>query len=257
VRLLGLPLLACGLVAAPQWKAPKELHFGRVETLLLVDEEPGAKPILRPQVDEKLGPLHVRSLEPTEDGRGWRFQVQAFEPGTAVLPALDLGDGRRAPELRLPVPRTTPHGAPWMGWGGGREDQLPLVPFPLLWAIIAASPLLLVVAGGWMLWRRAAPGRRRLHTRHVFQKAWPPKGGREGLDSAHAAGRALLAAYCGEEAMAWGAEDFQARGFDPWSQWARSLDAARFGRTTPPFPAADTLLSNLEARSHDIPGRRR
>ncbi len=245
---------AVSLVAAPQWKAPKELRFGRMELLELREEDPNAKPLLRPQLDDKVGSLRLRSLEPSPDGRGWRFQVQAFETGTAVIPALDLGDGRRAPELRLAVPRSTPFGAPWMGWGGGREDQLPLIPFPLGWALLAASPLLLLVFGILWLWRRGAPGRQRAHARHSFQKAWPPKAGREGLDHAHQAGRTLLATHCGDEAMSWGADDFQARGFDPWVQWVKSLDAARFGRTTPPFPPIDTLLQNLEARSHDIPG---
>lgn len=255
--LLTVALAGAGLAAAPQWKAPKELRFGQVETLILLEDDPAAKPLLRPQIDDKLGPLRVRSLELTEDGRGWRFQVQAFEPGLAAIPALDLGDGRRAPELRLSVPRSAPHGGPWMGWGGGREDQLPLIPFPFIWAAVAASPILLLLAGAWLLWRRGAPGRRRLNARHAFHKAWPPKGGRESLDHAHAAGRDLLAAHCGEEARAWGAEDLQARGFDPWIQWVKSLDAARFGRTSPPFPAEETLISNLEARSRDIPGRRR
>lgn len=245
-------------VAQPQWKAPKELRFGQMEVLELRDDDPAAKPLLRPQVDEKLGPLHVRSLEPSADGRGWRFQVQAFTTGTAVIPALDLGDGRRAPELRLPVPRTTPFGAPWMGWGGGREDQLPLIPFPMGWALLAASPVLLLLAGAFWLWRKGAPGRHRLQARHGFQKVWPPKSGdRDGLDQAHAAGRALLRTHCGDEALSWGAEDFQARGFDPWSQWVKSLDAARFGRTSPPFPPLETLVQNLEARSHDIPRGRR
>lgn len=241
-------LLSATLSAAPQWKTPPELKLGQVETLLLVDEDPSAKPLLRPQVDERLGTLRVRSLEPAAEGRGWRFQVQALEPGMVVVAPLDLGDGRRAPELRLKVPRTTPFGAPWMGWGGGREDQLPAIPFPWGWAAAAMSPLVLLVLLFVRLWRHGAPGRRRIQARHAFAKAWPPKGGRETLDLAHGAGRGLLAAHWGSDALAWGPEDFQRRGLDPWSQWLRSLDAARFGRTTPPFPALETLLANLDAR---------
>lgn len=249
--ILSISLSGTTLAAAPQWKAPKELRFGQLEVLELREDDSAAKPLPRPVVDEKLGPLRLRALEPLADGKGWRFQVQALEPGTVLIPALDLGDGRRAPELRLPVPRTTPHGAPWMGWGGGREDQLPLLPFPYGWAAAALSPLLLVVAGLFMLWRRGANGRRQRHARHLFAKAWPPVRERNALDKAHAAGRELLGAHFGGEALAWGADEFRKRGLDPWVQWVQSLDAARFGLLSPPFPDLPILMKNLEAKAHE------
>jgi hypothetical protein len=251
--LLALSAASIPLVAAPQWKAPKELRFGQLEVLELREDDPAAKPLPRPVVDEKLGSLRLRALEPLADGKGWRFQVQALEPGTAVIPALDLGDGRRAPELRLPVPRVAPHGAPWMGWGGGREDQLPEVAFPYGWAAAALSPLLLLAVGLLALWRRGAAGRRQHAARNHFTKAWPPVRERSALDKAHAAGRELLGAHFGEAALAWGPEDFRTRGLDPWVQWTQSLDAARFGLLSPPFPETNLLLKNLEAKAHDVP----
>ncbi len=253
---LAVSLSTFPLHATPQWKAPKELRFGELEVLELREDDPSAKPLPRPVVDERLGSLRLRALEPLADGKGWRFQVQALEPGTAVVPALDLGDGRRAPELRLPVPRTAPHGAPWMGWGGGREDQLPELPFPLGWAAAALSPLILIFAGLFILWRRGAAGRRQRFARHHFVKAWPPVRERNALDHAHAAGRELLGSHFGAEALAWGVEEFRRRGLDPWVQWAQSLDAARFGLQSPPFPDLPMLLKNLEARSTDLPGAR-
>ena len=255
--LLPIALSGTALAAAPQWRAPKELRFGQLEVLELREDDPAAKPLPRPVVDEKLGPLRLRALEPLADGKGWRFQVQALDAGTAVIPALDLGDGRAAPELRLPVPRSTPHGAPWMGWGGGREDQLIEVPFPWGWAAAALSPVVLIVLGLVVLWRRGAAGRRQRAARHAFAKAWPPVRERSALDKAHAAGRDLLGSHFGEPALAWGAEDFRRQGMDPWAQWAQSLDAARFGLLSPPFPDLPILLKTLEARSHDIPRRRR
>ncbi|HJV21258.1 MAG TPA: hypothetical protein VJ570_01120 [Holophagaceae bacterium] len=223
-----------------------------MEVLELREDDPAAKPLPRPVVDEKLGPLRLRALEPLADGKGWRFQVQALEPGTVLIPALDLGDGRRAPELRLPVPRTTPHGAPWMGWGGGREDLLPLLPFPYGWAAVALSPLLILLMGLLMLWRRGAAGRRQRHARHAFTKVWPPVRERSALDRAHAAGRELLGAHFGAEALAWGAETFRLRGLDPWAQWVQSLDAARFGLLSPAFPDLPLLLKTLDAKAHEV-----
>lgn len=251
----GLPILllaaALPLAGTPQWRAPKELRFGQLEVLELREDDPAAKALPRPVVDEKLGPLKLRALEPLPDGKGWRFQVQALDPGTVVIPALDLGDGRAAPELRLPVPRTTPHGAPWMGWGGGREDQLPEIPFPFGWAALALSPLLLALLGLLLLWRRGAAGRRQRAARHAFTKLWPPLRERSALDRAHAAGRALLGSHFGEAAEAWGPEELRGRGLDPWVQWCQSLDAARFGLLSPPFPDLPLLLKNLEAKAHE------
>ncbi len=252
VRALPLLLVLLGpLSAGPQWRAPKELRFGILEVLELREDDPTAKPLPRPVVDEKLGPLRVRALEPLPDGKGWRFQVQALEPGTAVIPALDLGDGRAAPELRVAVPRSAPHGAPWMGWGGGREDQLPTVPFPFGWAALTLSPLLLLLGALFMLWRRGAAGRRQRAARHAFAKAWPPVRERRALDVAHEAGRTLLGSHFGAAAEAWGVEDLRGRGLDPWAQWCASLDAARFGLLSPPFPDLALLLKNLEAKAHE------
>jgi hypothetical protein len=248
---LAVSLSTLPLAAAPQWKAPEKLRFGQLEVLELREDDPAAKPLPRPVVDEKLGPLRLRALEPLADGKGWRFQVQALEPGTAVIPALDLGDGRRAPELRLSVPRTAPHAAPWMGWGGGREDQLPLLPFPYGWAAVALSPILLLLAGLILLWRRGASGRKQRSARHHFGKVWPPVRERNALDKAHAAGRELLGSHFGTEALAWGADEFRKRGLDPWVQWVQSLDAARFGLLSPPFPDLAMLMKNLEAKAHE------
>jgi hypothetical protein len=201
-------------------------------------------------VEERLGPLHVRSMEPLPDGRGWRFQVQALEPGLAVIPPLDLGNEQRSPELRVSVPRSIPFGGPWMGFGGGNEDRLPAIPFPWAWASLLLLPP--VALGVWVVrrWRQGSR-RRRLHRAiHVFQRHWPPVDReRTTLDAVHALGRDLLAASFGEAARAWGPGDFQARGLGPWDQWAKSLDAARFGRTEPPFPAPEPLVAALNARA--------
>ncbi|MDR3670516.1 MAG: hypothetical protein P4L36_06720, partial [Holophaga sp.] len=62
----------------------------------------------------------------------------------------------------------------------------------------------------------------------------------------HAAGRALLAAHFGPEALSWGPPAFQARGLEPWAAWSRSLDAARFAGARPAFPPLAALLGALE-----------
>ncbi|HEX9081394.1 MAG TPA: hypothetical protein VF768_03890, partial [Holophagaceae bacterium] len=72
---------------------------------------------------------------------------------------------------------------------------------------------------------------------------------RETLDAAHILGRELLAARFGEPARAWGLPEFRTHQLAPWDQWIQSLDAARFGRTEPPFPPIEALLSALDARS--------
>ena len=243
-----------GAGASPVWKAPVRLKLGEVQTLELREEDPARPAPGRPALEDHLGPLHLRALEPLPDGRGWRFQVQAFTPGEALVPPLDLGDGQRSPELRLPVPRTIPYAGPWVGFGGGNEDLLPAIPFPWAWASLTFSPILALA--GWLLFRwRRGRGRRRLrHATHVFRHHWPPrKVDRATLDEAHALGRDLLAARFGDDARAWGPAEFQARNLAPWDQWTRSLDAARFGRTQPPFPAAEPLVAALDARS-GLPG---
>lgn len=247
-------LAACGLAglsatAAPVWQAPAQLKLGQLQTLVLRETDPAAPAPDRPAVDDRLGPLRLRALEPLADGRGWRFQVQALTPGTAVVPPLDLGHGLQSPELRLPVPRTVPFGGPWMGYGGGRDDIIPAIPFPWAWASLLLLPPLAL--GAWLLlrWRRGQGARRMHRVAHAFLRRWPPRSSdRAALDAAHGLGRDLLAARFGEEARAWGPADFRARRLAPWDQWVQSLDAARFGRTEPPFPPAEPLLASLEPR---------
>ncbi len=250
VRLAWGLALAMPALAAPVWKAPDRLAFGVLQTLELREEDPARPGPGRPVLEDRLGPLRLRAVEPLPDGRGWRFQVQALTPGTAVIPPLDLGDGQRSPELRLAVPRTGPFGGPWVGFGGGNDDLLPAIPFPWVWAALPLLPFLAL--GAWLVRRwRLGGGQRRLHQAvHTFRRQWPPRRtDREGLDAAHLLGRDLLAARFGEAARSWGPADFRALNLGPWDQWAQSLDAARFGRTEPPFPAAEPLLAALDGRS--------
>lgn len=246
--LLSILLLGAGSAgASPVWKAPAQLKLGELQVLELRESDPTRPPLPRPTVEDRLGPLHLRSMEPLPDGRGWRFQVQALAPGTAVIPGLDLGDGQRSPELRLEVPRTIPFGGPWMGVGGGRDDRLPPLPFPWTWASLLLVPLLALAGWAGQRWRRGAQARRWHHAKHRFQRHWPPQDAqRATLDQAHDLGRDLLAARVGESARAWGPAEFQEARLLPWAQWVQSLDAARFGRTEPPFPALDLLLAALE-----------
>ena len=245
-------LLPVGLAAgaAPIWKAPVQLKLGELQTLELREEDPSKPAPGRPALEDRLGPLHLRAVEPLADGRGWRLQVQALTPGLAVIPPLDLGDGQRSPELSLEVPRTIPFGGPWVGFGGGNDDLLPAIPFPWAWASLLLLPPLAL--GAWLFqhWRRGRGKRRFHHAAHAFQHHWPPRtGDRAALDGAHALGRDLLAARFGEAARAWGPAEFQSLNLGPWDQWVLSLDAARFGRTEPPFPAAASLLAALDGRS--------
>lgn len=241
-------LLVCSISsAAPVWKAPTTLPFGQLAVLELREDDPAAAPIPRPAAEDMLGALKLRAVEPTVDGHGWRFTVQALTPGLAVIPPLDLGDGRRAPELRLTVKRTTDFGSPWVGYGGGREDVLPQIPFPWAWASLLLLPLLLLIGFIFWRWRRRASARAYAQARKAFQSAWPPKAkDRTTLDRAHGAGRDLLAAAFGEASRGWGVPDFKKAKLDAWAQWAASLDAARFGRTEPPFPDATALLSAVD-----------
>jgi hypothetical protein len=224
------------------------LKLGELQVLELREEDPSKPAPPRPTVEGRLGPLHLRAMEPLPDGRGWRFQVQALEPGSAMIPALDLGNGQRSPELRLWVPRDIPYGGPWVGFGGGNDDRLPAIPFPWPWAsLLLLPPLSLVV---WLVrrWQRSSAKRHLHQASQVFQRHWPPPNReRATLDAAHGLGRDLLAARYGETARAWGPSEFLARNLTPWDQWAKSLDAARFGRTEPPFPAPDALVAALDA----------
>ena len=244
--LLPLAAAAAPLGAAPRWQAPERLVLGTLQTLELVEGDPARPAPGRPALEDRLGPLHLRAVEPLPDGRGWRFQVQALAPGLAVVPPLDLGDGARSPELRLPVARTVPFGAPWRGLGGGPEDQLPAPPFPWAWASLGLLPLLGLGLGGAAHWRARAGARRLARAREAFRAAWPPAPDRAALDAAHARGRDLLAARWGEPARAWGPADLAARGLAPWAAWCRALDAARFGAGAPDLPAAEALLGALD-----------
>ncbi|WP_243324477.1 MULTISPECIES: hypothetical protein [Geothrix] len=251
MRIPSAILMAASLTASasPTWKASGPLKLGELQVLELREEDPAAPAPPRPTVEDRLGPLRLRSMEPLPDGRGWRFQVQALEPGQAVIPALDLGNGQRAPELRLEVPRTIPYGGPWVGFGGGNEDLLPAIPFPWAWASLLLLPPLALAF--WIIrrWRKGSAKRHLHHATQVFRRHWPPaRRDRTALDAAHALGRDLLAARFGDAARAWGPAEFQARNLGPWDQWTRSLDAARFGRTEPPFPAPEPLVAALDAR---------
>lgn len=230
------------------WKAPGELALGQLGTLELRQPDPGLPAPPRPGED-RLGVLAVRGVEPLADGRGWRITVQPMAPGIAVVPPLDLGTGRLAEELRITVPRTVPFGAPWMGVGGGGQDRLSALPCPWPWTLPLLLPL---AAAGWFLVRRhalAAPARRRRAARRAFSRKWPPAGaGRAELDAAHAAGRALLAAHFGPEALGWGPEACLDLGLGPWAAWIRGLDDARFALSRPALPSLAALLAALEGR---------
>ena len=244
---IGLVLLVGGaLGGAPVWKAPSQLPLGELQTLELREADPTRPAPARPALEDRLGSLSLRALEPLADGRGWRFQVQALRPGLAVVPAMDLGGGVLSPELRLQVPRQIPFGAPWMGFGGGREDRLPDLPFPWAWASLLLLPPAVLVGAGLRRWRQGAGHRHLRHAVRTFHQHWPPADReRATLDAAHAQGRELLEARFGTEARAWGAPEFQARRLAAWDQWCRSLDAARFGLEAPPFPEAARLVEDL------------
>ena len=240
------------LSAAPIWKAPASLPFGQLAVLELRENDPAAPAIPRPAVEDTLGTLKLRAVEPTRDGHGWRFTVQSLQPGLAVIPPLDLGDGRRAPELRVTIQRTTDFGSPWVGYGGGRNDVIPEIPFPWAWASLLLLPPILLIGFFLWRWRKRKGVRAYAQARKTFQSAWPPKSkSRADLDQGHSAGRDLLALAFGEASRGWGAPDFQKARLDDWAQWAASLDAARFGRTEPPFPNVAALLApvDLESRS--------
>ena len=251
-------LAALGLQATPVWRTPATLPFGKLAVLELREEDPTAPTLPRPVVEDTLGSLKLRALEPEPDGHGWRFTVQALQPGLAVIPPLDLGDGRRAPELRIQVRRTTDFGSPWVGFGGGREDVLPEIPFPWAWASLLLLPILLLVGFILWRWRRGAKHRAYTQTRSAFEALWPPKAKtRAALDASHAAGRAFLAAAFGEASRGWGAPDFARMKMEGWAQWTLSLDAARFGRTEPPFPDRHALLNPVDQEMKAIASTRK
>lgn len=248
--------LSSALAAAPQWKTPEKLAFGRMAVLELVESDPAAPPLPRPG-DENLGPLALRGVEATKDGRGWRLTVQPLVPGAVVVPPIDLGDGRRTPELRLQVPRTTAFGADWKGVGGGLQDQLEPLPFPWLWATLALMPLLALAAFLFRRWRKGGEGRAWRHARRAFQAAWPPRSRqRAALDLSHGAGRELLAKVFGEEARTWGGAAFRKLQLDAWAAWAEGLDAARFGGAETPRNGAEDLVKALENHRRKDKGRR-
>lgn len=246
MRGLAALLAATSLAASPVWNAPAALPFGELGTLELREADPGQPPLPRPGED-RLGPLALRGVEPTGDGRGWRLTVQPLAPGLAVVPPIDFGDGRRSPELRVQVPRTVPFMAPWMGVGGGQDDRLPRVPFPWAWGSLLLAPLAGVSWLAVRRWRHTGAGRARSRARRTFSHHWPPASlDRSLLDTAHDAGRTLLAAHFGEEARSWGAPELEERRLAAWATWVRSLDAARFGRMEPPYPSLEELLKPLE-----------
>jgi len=248
---------SAALLAAPQWKAPEELPFGRMAVLELVETDPAAAPLPRPG-DENLGPLALRGVEATKDGRGWRLTVQPLAPGLVVVPPIDLGDGRRTPELRITVPRTTAFGADWKGVGGGLQDRLEPLPFPWGWALAALVPLLALAAWLVQRLRKGGQGRAWRHARRAFAAHWPPRTRQRAvLDAAHGAGRDVLVKVFGEEARSWGAAAFRKRQLDAWAAWADGLDAARFGGAEAPRSRAEELLRALEGhRQKDKGGRR-
>lgn len=250
-RLL-LPALLAGylapLGAAPVWKAPSEIAFGQLAVLELREDD-AAKPAIPRPAEEKLGSLALRSVEALPDGRGWKLTVQALTAGTALIPPMDLGDGRSTPELRVQVPRTVPYGAPWVAVGGGQTDLLPYVPFPWAWASLLLLPPALLAF--WLLrrWRKNGAARALHHRRRTFAHHWPPADHRrESLDRAHVLGRDLLAARFGEETRSWGVAEFRHHNLEVWGTWVQSLDAARFARKEPPFPPLAELLKTLEGR---------
>ena len=232
----------------PVWRVPEALALGRLSSIELRQEDPAQPAPPRPGED-RLGPLAVRAVEPLKDGRGWRLTVQPLAPGRAVVPPLDLGNGTRTLELHVSVPRSALYGAPWMGVGGGALDRLPPLPFPWPWAL---APLLALVLPAWFLarrLRRGGPARKRRAARRAFIRRWPPAlPDRAALDAAHAAGRALLAAHFGPEALSWGPSACLARGLGPWAAWVHALDQARFGPARPALPPLAALLGALERR---------
>lgn len=240
--------LVKSLPAMPSWKAPENLPFGELSILEIREEDPTQPPLPRPG-DEKLGPLALRSAEPTPDGRGWRLTVQPMVPGTALIPAVNFGDGRQSPPLRLRIPRTVPFQAPWIGVGGGQGDVLPYIPFPWAWASLLLLPLAALGWWIWLRWLRSAPKRVKHHARHAFSHHWPPLTvERQALDTSHTLGRDLLAAHFGDAARCWGIHELKDHRLDVWAIWAQSLDAARFSRKDPPFPPLGELLKALEER---------
>jgi hypothetical protein len=227
-------------VAGAAWSLRGDLAVGRLGTLELRQDDPAQPPLPRPG-EERLGSLAVRGVEPLRDGRGWRVTVEPLAPGATAVPALDLGDGRRVPELRVSVPRTVPYGAPWMAPAGTP------IPFPWAWTLTLLLPLALAAGLGLRAFRRGAPARARRRAGAAFRRHWPPRApDRPALDAAHACGRSLLAAHFGPEALSWNATACRARGLEPWGTWIDGLDQARFAGAAPAWPALADLLAALE-----------
>ena len=244
----ALLLTALALPASAQmvWKAPEKLPMGQLSVLELRETDPTKPAPGRPAVDETLGALPLRSLEPLADGRGWRFTVQPLKPGRLKVPVLDLGQGQQSPELVVQVPRTVAFGSDWKGVGGGPHDLPDDLPFPWGWTLLVLSPLGALGYWGFRRWRSGTPKRRLARMGHRFRTHWPPLDRkRTTLDEVHGLGRSLLEARFGNAGLAWGPRDLRVKGLHTWAQWVESLDAARFGRSQPPFPAIEALLKEL------------
>jgi hypothetical protein len=249
-------MLVCAspLAAAPVWRAPAKILVGELVTIEIVEVDPASPPMPRPG-EEKLGPFALRSAVPIENGRGWRLVIQAFRPGVAVVPPMDLGQGMVIPELKIQVTRTVPFGAPWMGLGGGGDDAPPSIGFPWGWAALPLLPLGLALSLAARLWRRGAPGRRLARAMRRFAAVWPPSStNRAEIDRASARGRELIASAWGEEARSWGGREFLEQKNAAWASWCNFIDHARFGGADddvaggPPFPTLPELIESMGHR---------
>ena len=241
---------ALPLLAAPVWRAPAQIPLGEIVVIELRESDLTLPALPRPGED-KLGPLVIRSISPAEDGRGWRLSVQAIAPGLALIPPIDLGNGRISPELKIQVTRTVPYGAPWMGFGGGNLDAPPYFRFPWEWALLCALPLAVLVRLIVWRWVSGSPKRRLKRAKRAFAALWPPTSPERGLtDQIHQAGMELIASAWGPDAKSWGQDEFTKRDIAPWASWRKFMDDARFGDTpgmpeTEP-PALSELIESLE-----------
>jgi len=212
--------------------------MGELTAIEIIETDSALPPMPRP-CEEKLGPFALRSAAPIENGRGWRLTVQALRPGVAVVPPIDLGQGRLCPELKIRVMRTVPFGAPWMGLGGESNDAPPGIGFPWGWAAMGLLPLGLLLFLTVWLWRERTPDRRLARARRGFAAVWPPRSLERGeIDKANAMGRDLLASAWGEEARSWGRREFLEQKNAPWASWCSFMDHARFGGAAEAAPPA-------------------